>query len=223
MEFPCEWTGGLAVAAMEVIGSTRVVAVLRAERPDQLVAVADVLVSCGIRAVEFALTTPGALEALAVYCREAPPGSCVGAGTVLSAGAARAAIEVGAAYLVTPGFVPEVLDAAAAHGVPVLAGAYTASEVVAAHRAGAAAVKVFPAAIGGPRYIRLLRDPLPDVPLVPTGGISLSDAPDYLAAGALAVGLGGSLIGDALRGGPIADLARRATELVEALGTVRTP
>lgn len=202
---------------LELIRASRVVAVLRGPDGSRLADAAGVLVDCGIPAVEMALTTPGALEAIERYAAEAPPEANLGAGTVLTAADARAAIGAGARYLVTPAVVPEVLAVGVELGVPVLAGAFTPSEILAAHNSGAAAVKVFPAASLGPSYLRLVRDPLPGIPLVPTGGVGLEDAADYLAAGAIAVGIGGHLVGDALRGGDLSELAGRARRLVKRL------
>jgi 2-dehydro-3-deoxyphosphogluconate aldolase/(4S)-4-hydroxy-2-oxoglutarate aldolase len=115
---------------------------------------------------------------------------------VTTADAAEQAITAGAQFLVTPALLPEVHAVADDRGVPVLAGAYTPTEVLAAWRAGAAAVKVFPAVSGGTAHIAALRGPFPDIPLVPVGGIALATVPDYLGAGALAVGLGAPLVGD---------------------------
>ena len=202
------------------IRDCRVVAVLRAPEASRFAAAADILVSRGVRAVEFALTTDGALGALERYCSSGSEatGACVGAGTVLTAAQALSAVNAGARYLVTPAFVPEVVETGAERGVPVIAGAFTPTEILAAYNAGAPLVKVFPAALGGPAYLRLVRDPLPHIPLVPTGGIGLDQAADYLAAGAFAVGMGGQLLGDSLRGGDLDALAMRAKKLVEALG-----
>jgi 2-dehydro-3-deoxyphosphogluconate aldolase/(4S)-4-hydroxy-2-oxoglutarate aldolase len=203
--------------ALEIIRQSRVIAVLRAAEPTFLDVVADVLASCGVRAIEIALTTPGALQAIEAYAHAAPASTVLGAGTVLSPADARKAIDAGARYLVTPTFLPEVVTAGRKRSIPVLAGAFTPTEVLAAHTAGASAVKLFPAALGGPSYVRLVRDPLPDVPLIPTGGIGIDDIEEYLAAGAVAVGTGGQLTGDALRGGNLAALAERATRLVAAV------
>jgi 2-dehydro-3-deoxyphosphogluconate aldolase / (4S)-4-hydroxy-2-oxoglutarate aldolase len=210
---------------IDTIRDCRVVAVLRAPEASRFAAAADILVSHGIRAVEFALTTEGALGALEQYCSSGSPGApgssgavaCAGAGTVLTAGDARSAVSAGARYLVTPAFVPEVVEAGTELGVPVIAGAFTPTEILAAYRAGAPLVKVFPAALGGPAYLRLVRDPLPHIPLVPTGGIGVDQAADYLAAGAFAVGMGGQLLGDSLRGGDLNELAVRAQKLVDAI------
>ena len=203
--------------ALETIRACRIVAVLRAGEPTYLGTVVDTLVAAGVRAVEIALTTPGALPALEACAATAPDAACLGAGTVLTAAQARDAIDAGARYLVTPAVVPEVIAVGLERSIPVLAGALTPTEIVSAHRMGAAMVKVFPAALGGPAYLRLVRDPLPDVPLVPTGGVRLDDAADYLAAGAIAVGTGSQLTGDALRGGDLGELAARAETLVAAV------
>jgi len=111
----------------------------------------------------------------------------------------------------------EVARATGARGAPCYPGAFTPTEVVAAWRLGAPAVKLFPAATGGPRHLRDLRGPLPDIPLVPTGGVALEQIADYVAAGAVAVGLGGPLIGDALRGGSTAALRERARAALDAV------
>lgn len=203
-----------AIALRAHLRSSRVVAILRAAAPDRLEAVAAVLVTAGLGTVELPLTTPGALDVLARLRAGDDPRLVLGAGTVLSAAAARDAIAAGATYLVTPTLEPDVLEAATAAGVPVILGAYSPTEILRAHRLGAAAVKVFPAATaGGPAYLRALREPLPDLALVPTGGVGVDDVPAYLQAGALAVGMGGQLVGDALRGGDLEALRERAEHL----------
>ena len=111
--------------------------------------------------------------------------------------------------MVTPA-VTESVAASVARGIPVLAGAFTPTEVVTAADLGAVAVKLFPASVGGPAYLRGLRDPLPDVPFVPVGGVDIARAGDYLAAGAVAVGVGSPLVGDAAHGGDLAALEKRA-------------
>jgi len=203
---------------MEALAQSRVVAVLRAVVGDaRLLEAARTLGDAGVRVIEFTLTTPGALEALTSYASSAPPDACIGAGTVVSAADARRAVDAGATYLVTPVVAPEVVVVARERGVPVLVGALTPTEILVAYRAGASAVKLFPAALGGPRYLKLVRDPFPQVPLVPTGGIGIEEAPAYLAAGAVAVGMGGQLVGDALDGGSLAELSGRARRLVTTL------
>ncbi|MDG6107659.1 bifunctional 4-hydroxy-2-oxoglutarate aldolase/2-dehydro-3-deoxy-phosphogluconate aldolase [Dactylosporangium aurantiacum] len=190
-----------------------VVAIIRARTTEHVPVVLDVLSAAGITAVEIALTTPGALDAIAA-ARSAPRGLVIGAGTVLDAGQARAAVAAGAAYLVTPAVVPEAMGV----GVPVVCGALTPTEMLAAARAGAALVKVFPiAAAGGVDYLRAVRAPLPHLPLVPTGGVAVEDSAAYLKAGARAVGIGAPLLGDAADGGDPDALAERAAALVKAV------
>ena len=205
---------------VEVIAGCRVIAVLRSQSAARFAAVSDVLVAAGIRAVEFALTTPGAVQALAVYARSAPPGACVGAGTVLTAVDARRCVDAGASFLVSPALLPEVIEAAGTLGVPVIAGALSPTEILQAHRLGATAVKVFPAALGGPQYIRLVRDPLPAVRLVPTGGVRLDNAADYLAAGSFALGTGTNLTGSVFADGDVDGLCRRAEQLMATISSV---
>jgi 2-dehydro-3-deoxyphosphogluconate aldolase/(4S)-4-hydroxy-2-oxoglutarate aldolase len=204
--------------------NTGVVAILRADSPDHLEVVAHELVAAGITCLELTLTTPGALEALARLHRGLDAGVALGMGSVIDAAQAQAALDAGADFLVSPGVCEEVAVAAGARAVPCYPGAFTPTEVVAAWRLGAPAVKLFPAATGGPRYVRDIRGPLPDIPLVPTGGVGLKQIADYVAAGAVAVGLGGPLIGDALRGGSTAGLRERARAALDAVaeGRART-
>ncbi len=203
--------------ALDAVRADRVVAILRGRGGAGIPDAARTLVDNGVRVVEVALTTPGALGALETLCSAAPQEAAIGAGTVLTAQAARDAVQAGACYLVTPAVLPDVIAAAADLGVPVLAGAFTPTEILSAHRAGAQLVKLFPAATGGPAYLKAVRDPLPHIPLVPTGGIAVDEVPRYLAAGATAVGLGGQLIGDALDDGDLGELARRARQLSHLL------
>jgi 2-dehydro-3-deoxyphosphogluconate aldolase/(4S)-4-hydroxy-2-oxoglutarate aldolase len=172
----------------------RVLVVLRTRRASQAVAAARVVAAHGFTLAEVSLTTAGACTAISAIRAESR--GVVGAGTVTSSAAAEEAVAAGAQFLVTPALLPEVHATAERLGVPVLAGAYTPTEVLVAWRAGAAAVKVFPASSGGPAHIAALRGPFPEIPLVPVGGIEFGTALDYLAVGALAVGLGSQLIGD---------------------------
>ena len=215
--------GARGQQALDAIRAEKVVAILRGHENLHIGAAATTLVENGIGVVEVALTTPGALPALERICSSAPSHACVGAGTVLTEQAARQAVSAGASYLVTPVVLPEVIAAAARLEVPVLAGALTPTEILTAYEAGAQFVKVFPAAFGGPSYIKAVREPLPHIPLVPTGGVRIDDVSAYLAAGAVAVGLGGQLIGDALDGGNLAELAERAKRLTRSINVAATP
>ncbi|MBB2947306.1 2-dehydro-3-deoxyphosphogluconate aldolase/(4S)-4-hydroxy-2-oxoglutarate aldolase [Actinoplanes lutulentus] len=195
------------------------IAIIRARTSDRVPAVVETLAEAGLTAVELTLTTAGALEAITALAGSLPDGLALGAGTVLDEAGATNAVEAGASFLITPAVLPAVLDRAGALGVPVVCGALTPTEIIAAHAGGAHLVKVFPAdAMGGPAYLRAVRGPLPDIPLVPTGGVAVGQAADYLRAGARAVALGGPLIGDAADdGGDLRALARRARELTDRL------
>lgn len=199
------------------LGRHRIVAVLRAGDPGRLREVTEVLAQCGLALIEFALTTPGALAVLRDSAGTLPDHVQLGAGTVLNAEQVKQVSDAGGSYVVTPCLLTDVIEAAQRLDMPVLSGAYTPTEVLSAYEAGAAAVKVFPASVGGPNYVRLLRDPLPQIPLVPTGGIAIGDALSYITAGALAIGIGGGLVGDALVAGPSDELERRARSLVNLL------
>jgi 2-dehydro-3-deoxyphosphogluconate aldolase/(4S)-4-hydroxy-2-oxoglutarate aldolase len=196
-----------------------VVAIARRLDPMAVSATCDGLLRGGIRALELTLNDPedAALEALGVAVRHATVTNlCIGAGTVLSVEAARRAVDAGAAFLVSPHLDPELVAWAAGQGIAMLPGAATPTEVLAAWRAGAAGVKVFPASSLGPTFIRELRGPLPDVPLMPTGGVTVESAGDFVRAGAVAVGLGSWLFA-----GGAAAVEHRATQAIAAVAAAR--
>lgn len=200
---------------------TSVVAIVRAASMARVSAAVDTLVESGITCIELTLTMPGAVGGISELVNTLGDGACIGAGTVLTRDQARECIDAGAKFLVAPSVVPDVIETAVAAGIPCLPGALTPSEIVAAWSSGAAAVKLFPASLGGVRYLRDVRAPLPDIPLIPTGGVGIDDVPAFLDAGAIAVGLGSPLFGDALRDGDLADLAERAKKLVSAVRFAR--
>jgi 2-dehydro-3-deoxyphosphogluconate aldolase/(4S)-4-hydroxy-2-oxoglutarate aldolase len=192
----------------------RVVAILRGLAPTAVDEVADVLVSCGIRALEVTLDSPNALDAIrALADRYKSAGLTVGAGTVLELEDARAAVDAGARFLAAPDTEPSLVRWSVATGIPMFPGAFTPTEIRAAWRAGAAAVKLFPGDLGGSGYVRSLNGPLRNVPLIPTGGVNDVTAPQFLREGAIAVGAGSWLIGD----GQPEHLAQRARSLVAAI------
>jgi len=173
----------------------------------------------GIPIVEITMTVPGALQVIADLVRDLPD-VLVGAGTVLDAGMARHCLEAGAAFLVSPGLDLETVELATKRKIVMMAGALTPTEVMSAWKAGADFVKIFPCAqVGGPAYIKALKGPFPQVPLVPTGGVSVETAADFLYAGAAALGVGGELLKkDALqarRDEVVVDLARRFVQVVQ--------
>lgn len=199
---------------------TRVMAILRSDDATALPAVARALADGGITCLEVTLTTSGALEALAAIRDELGDGVAVGAGTVITTGDARDALAAGAEFLVAPVVDTDVIRDAADRGIPFYPGAWTPTEVSTAWRAGAAAVKLFPASTGGPAHLRQLRAPLPDVPLVAVGGVGVEQARDYLDAGARAVGIGSPLLRGADRD-PLPEsldaLTARARTLLDAI------
>jgi 2-dehydro-3-deoxyphosphogluconate aldolase / (4S)-4-hydroxy-2-oxoglutarate aldolase len=188
----------------------RVIAIVRGHPPDVVTRIADGLVAGGVTTVEVTLDSPHALSSIVALDDRGDV--LVGAGTVLDAAGADAAIDAGAAFLVAPGVDPEVIAAAAERGVAMLPGALTPTEILTAWDAGAAAVKVFPAGPLGPGYVAALRGPLSHVALVPTGGIDDRNAAAFIAAGALSLGVGGWLTG-----GPDG-VADRAARLLGVLG-----
>ncbi|XAS66915.1 bifunctional 4-hydroxy-2-oxoglutarate aldolase/2-dehydro-3-deoxy-phosphogluconate aldolase [Micrococcaceae bacterium Sec5.7] len=167
----------------------------------------------GFRYVEVALTTPDALAAIRQIRDAAPAGCLVGAGTVLTAQDVHDVVAAGGQFIVTPALA-ESIETGAGLGLPVLAGALTPTEAHQAMTRGATAVKLFPASVGGPSYLKALRDPFPQIPFIAVGGVGLSEAPAFWAAGAVAVGPGGPLIGDAASGGDLAALRDRARAFV---------
>ena len=202
-------------SAMSTIVADRALAVVRAPEIPDPVALANALAQSGIRALELTFTTPGALD----YLRAASASQAVlGMGTVLTGDQARAAVGAGAKFLVTPGIRVDVAEVAAGSGIPVIMGALTPSEVLVALDLGAAAVKIFPASALGPRYFKDLRGPLPDVALIPSGGVNAGNAADFLAHGAVAVTAGTDVVPpQAVASGNWSDIAARAASFVQSL------
>lgn len=187
----------------------RLLAIIRGADPEAAIAASRVLLSSGIRFLEISLVTADALRVIAEVARLAPDGAVIGAGTVLTRDDVARAAGAGARFMVTPALTESVAESVAG-GIPVLAGVLTPTEALTAMGLGADAVKLFPATVGGPPYLRALREPLPDVPFVPVGGIDVGLTADYLTSGAVAVGVGSSLVGDAVRGGDLDALRARA-------------
>ncbi len=201
----------------ELLARHRLLAIIRGTDPVACEHTAEVLVESGVRLLEVSLTSADAVGVLTRICAKLGSAAHVGAGTVLTAEDAKHARDAGATFAVTPA-LGEGVDAALELGLPVLAGAMTPTEVLAAHRAGATAVKLFPASGLGPGYVKALGDPFPGIGLVPVGGVGLTDVPEYLSAGALAVGVGSPLSGDAPHGGDLEALCERAARFVEVAG-----
>ena len=171
-----------------------VVAVIRMKEPERLRAVIDALAAGGLRALEVTMTVPGAIHLIAEIAPTLPSGFLFGAGTVLDADTASRAIDAGARFIVSPVFRREVIDACHRQDVPAMPGCFTPTEILEAWDAGADIVKVFPATPLGPGYVKDLRAPLPQVKLMPTGGVTIENAGDWIKAGAVAVGVGSALV-----------------------------
>ena len=205
-------------AVLDAILESRIVAIVRLERYDRAVEIARALLDGGISVVEFTLTGAGAYDAIAATRTALGDAAHVGVGTVLNVEAAEAAIGAGAQFVVTPTMSQAVIRACVSHGTPILSGALTPTEALAAHEAGADMVKLFPARFGGPQYLRDILAPLPFLRIVPTGGVGADNARAYLDAGAVAVGIGGSLItAQAVAQADWAKITAGARAVVEAL------
>ena len=211
----------------EVLASLRntgVVAVIRTENPEDLVSVSRALADGGVKFVEITMTVPGALDIIRDAVAQLKGADVyIGAGTVLDAETARAAIIAGAQFVVGPSLDLEMVRACNTYGVVVMPGAFTPSEIVQAWKAGADVVKVFPANIGGPDYLKTIKEPLPQVELLPTKGVDFDTAAAYIRAGAIAVGAGSTFVTKALLAAKdyprITENARRFIQIVrEAKG-----
>ncbi|MFK3677438.1 bifunctional 4-hydroxy-2-oxoglutarate aldolase/2-dehydro-3-deoxy-phosphogluconate aldolase [Microbacterium sp. NPDC090218] len=198
------------------VRSTRIVAIVRDRTGVHLRAACDTLLDAGVSVLEVTTNTPGAADAVSALV--AAGATEVGMGTVRTVEHVRLAADAGASFIVTPTVSLPVGIAAAEAGLRWYPGAATPTEIETAWSAGATAVKVFPAGVlGGVRYIREVRAPLDDIPLIPTGGVRIDDIADYLAAGALAVGMGSPLLGDAVASGDLAGLRARAAAALAAV------
>jgi len=178
-------------AKVEALG---VVAVIRLKDPARLRAVVDAMMEGGVRALEVTMTVPRAIELIRELAPALPAGFLLGAGTVIDPVTARAVIDAGASFVVSPVFRPDVIAACHERDVPAMPGCFSPTEILAAHECGADIVKVFPATMLGPQFIKDVRAPLPQVKLMPTGGVTLDNAGDWIRAGAVAVGLGSALL-----------------------------
>jgi 2-dehydro-3-deoxyphosphogluconate aldolase / (4S)-4-hydroxy-2-oxoglutarate aldolase len=200
-----------------------IVPVVRATSAKKAIAAAEAVAAGGITIVEVTMTVPGALDAITQLVKTLGSEVTVGAGTVLDAQAARQCFDAGAEFLVSPGLDLGTIKAANEAGKLIMAGALTPTEVITAWKRGADFVKVFPAsAVGGASYLKALRGPLPQVSLVPTGGVNLNTAADFLRAGASALGIGGELVlASALNSGDVAPITELAKKYLAIVRQVR--
>jgi len=208
--------------AMERLCRQGVIAVVRAKSGSQLLEVAGALLAGGVDCVEITMTTPNALEVIAQCRRALGEKAMIGVGSVLSAAVARQAIQAGAQYVVSPIFKAEIVQAAHEAGLPCVPGSFTPTEILTATEAGAGAVKVFPGGAVGPQYIRDLLAPMPHLKLTPTGGVTLETAAEWIAAGAVTLGIGSALVTrKALAEGDFAGIQRLAEQYVRIVAEAR--
>ena len=177
------------------IASVGIIPVVRAGSSEEACLAADAVRQGGIPIVEITMTVPGAVEVIASLSKQCGYEVLIGAGTVRSADAARRCLDAGAQFLVSPGTNAKTIEFAALRGVVMMAGALTPTEVDFAWQLGVDYVKVFPcSAVGGAAYIKALKAPFPEIPFIPTGGVNLQTAGDFLKAGSAALGVGGELV-----------------------------
>lgn len=204
------------------VESTGVVAIIRASSSDELIDVVMALREGGITCIEVTMTTPNALEVIKAAREKVGDAAAIGVGTVLDVDTAKAAIDAGAQYVVCPIFDPPTVEFCKDNQVPVMPGCLSPTEIVRAWQAGADMVKVFPTSSVGVKFIKDLRGPLPQIKLIPTGGINLDNAAEFIKAGATALGMGSSLVTkEALKNRDFATIKSTAAELLKRVREAR--
>lgn len=209
---------------LKQIHDVGIVPVVRATSPEEALAAVEAIRAGGIPILEITLTVPGAVKIIADLARRAGDQALIGAGTVLDADSARACIDAGARFIVSPSLDIPTIEVCRRLNIAVFPGAMTPTEIVTAWKAGANAVKVFPAnAVGGASYLKSVKAPLPQIELIPTGGVSLKTVAELIAAGAFALGVGADLVDlAALRRGEAASITDKARQYVAAVAAART-
>lgn len=205
------------------ITETGVVPVVRASSPKLALRAADAVCAGGIPIVEITMTVPGAIDVIAQLAKNVGGDVLIGAGTVLDAATAQRCIDAGAEFVVSPGFDFETVKLVNRAGKVMMAGALTPTEVIAAWQAGSRFVKIFPCgAVGGAKYIKALKGPLPQIPMIPTGGVNLNTAAEFILAGAAALGVGGELVSaSALESGDVSPIVEAARAFVSIVREAR--
>jgi 2-dehydro-3-deoxyphosphogluconate aldolase/(4S)-4-hydroxy-2-oxoglutarate aldolase len=201
---------------LDLIRQTGVIAIMRASSSDQLISAAEAIQAGGVRAIEVTMTTPGALTVIAEATARFGDDVLFGAGSVLDPETARAAILAGAGFVVAPTLNFDVIRLCRRYSIPVMPGCYTPTEALNAWEAGADMIKLFPASMGGPELVKAFLAPLPQLEIVPVGGVEMANAADFIRNGAAALGVGSSLINQKLlAAGDMAELTRRAAGFIE--------
>ncbi len=213
----------MPIAKIEVLGkivASGLVAVIRAENPDQAARIADACALGGVAALEITFTVPGAAGVIEHLARKGSNDILLGAGTVLDPETARIAILAGAQFVVSPALNTETARLCNRYQVPYMPGAATIGEVIAAMECGADVVKVFPGEILGPAFVKAVKGPLPQAQLMPTGGVSLENVDQWINAGSIAIGVGGNLTAGA-KTGDFASITKLARQFVEKIKEAR--
>jgi len=201
---------------LELIHETGLIAIMRAQSSDQLIAAADAIREGGVKVIEVTMTTPGALDVIAEATKRYGQEILFGAGTVLDAETARSAILAGAGYIVAPTLNLEMIALCNRYSIPVVPGCFTPSEMLTAWEAGADMIKLFPASLGGPSLIKAILAPLPQLEIVPVGGVNMETAAEFIKNGAAALGVGSALISQALLdANDTEELTRRAKAFIQ--------
>lgn len=201
---------------LKLIRETGVIAIMRAQSSDQLMVAADAIEKGGVKVIEVTMTTPGALGVIEEATRKYGEEVLFGAGTVLDVETARTAILAGAEFVVAPTLNLEMVALCSRYSVPVVPGCYTPTEMLTAWEAGADMIKLFPASVGGPSLVKAIRAPLPQLEIVPVGGVNLDTAAEFIKNGAAALGVGSSLINQKLLDADDMDeLTRRAAAFIQ--------
>lgn len=204
------------VEVLNTIRETGIIAIMRAQSSDQLIAAADAIKMGGVRAVEVTMTTPGALGVISEAKERYGSDVIFGAGTVLDPETGRAAILAGADFVVSPTLNLRLVELCHRYSIPVAPGCYSPTEVLAGWEAGADFIKLFPASLGGPGLVKAILAPLPQVRIIPVGGVNLDTAADFVRSGAAALGVGSSLVSQKLLDeGAMEELTRRAAAYIE--------
>jgi 2-dehydro-3-deoxyphosphogluconate aldolase/(4S)-4-hydroxy-2-oxoglutarate aldolase len=207
---------------LKEIESTGVVAVIRMKEPAKLRSVVDAMIAGGVRALEVTMTVPGAVGLIETLARDLPEEFQLGAGTVLDPETARQVILAGASFIVAPALNLKTIEMAHRYDVAVLPGCFSPTEILTAWEAGADIIKVFPATALGPTFFKDMRGPFPQIPLMPTGGVTLANAGEWIKAGAQAIGVGTALLDTkAIADNNFRKITDNARTLVEAVQAAR--
>ena len=207
---------------MQRIEACGIVAIIRANSSNELIEAAAAIQTGGVDVIEITMTTPDALQVIGDVAARLGDAVLIGVGSVLDAETARAAMLAGAEFVVSPVTKPDVIEICNRYGKVVIPGAFTPTEILSAWETGADYVKVFPSSGVGSSYIKDIKAPLPQIPLIPTGGINADNAAEFIKAGAAALGIGSALVSsDLIESGDFAMLTERAKKLVNAVKSVR--